>query len=94
MMENVTIDILVFVLIILLSFAVTVYKNLSNSKEKTKNEYVLANESASSTWPMLMSIARGFLGVRVFLGEFLNFFITRRCRLKIPSIDIFSVKKL
>ena len=67
-MRDLSIDYAVFGLIVLASFGVTVYKNLSSPKEKTKSDYVFASRSSVATWPMLISIARGFLGVRVFLG--------------------------
>lgn len=67
-MRDLSIDYVVFTLIILISFVLTVYKNISGPKEKTKAEYVLATNRSVSTLPMLLSLARGFLGVRVFIG--------------------------
>lgn len=65
------VDYMVFAFIILISFALTVYKNVSESKKKkTKAAYVFASNSSVAVLPMLISIARGFLGVRVFLGKF------------------------
>lgn len=69
-MRDLSIDYVVFTLIILISFVLTVYKNVSGPKEKTKAEYVLASNRSVSTLPMLLSLARGFLGVRVFIGKF------------------------
>lgn len=69
-MRDLSIDYAVFALVIFISFAFTIYKNLSGPREATKTEYVLADNRSVSTLPMLISIARGFLGVRVFLGEY------------------------
>lgn len=55
--------------IILTSFVLTVYRNLSGRTEKTKSDYVLADERSISLWTMLVSLAKGFLGIRVFLGK-------------------------
>ena len=69
-------DYIVFILLILTSASVAVYTKFSGPKERTKADYVFAASSSVSMGAMILSIARGFLGVRVFLGK--NF-ITRNC---------------
>ncbi|XKL59623.1 hypothetical protein PGB90_000639 [Kerria lacca] len=67
-MRDLWIDYTIFMVIILTSFVLTVYRNLSGRTEKTKSDYVLADERSISLWTMLVSLAKGFLGIRVFLG--------------------------
>lgn len=63
-------DYVVFVLLILGSFSVAFYGRFSGPKEKTKADYAFSTARQVSTTAMMLSIARGFLGVRVFLGNF------------------------
>ncbi|KAL5234454.1 hypothetical protein ACI65C_001864 [Semiaphis heraclei] len=58
----------IFLLLIALSFAVLIYSKISGPKEQTKADYVFASKGSVSMGAMLLSIARGFLGVKVFLG--------------------------
>lgn len=68
-MSTLFIDYAVFGLLIIAAFAFNIYNNVSGPKEKTKADYIFASGRSTSTWAMLLSIARGFLGVRVFLGK-------------------------
>ncbi|KAL1137888.1 hypothetical protein AAG570_009584 [Ranatra chinensis] len=61
-------DYVVFVLLILASFGVTIFGRISGPKEKTKADFAFAANNRVSVPAMMLSIARGFLGVRVFLG--------------------------
>lgn len=61
-------DYIVFMLLILTSVSVAIYTKFSGPKERTKADYVFAASSSVSMGAMILSIARGFLGVRVFLG--------------------------
>lgn len=63
---NLIYDYLVFGALILGSISVAFYGRFSGPKEKTKNDYAFS--SKSNMFTMMLSIARGFLGVRVFLG--------------------------
>ncbi|XP_022178671.1 sodium-coupled monocarboxylate transporter 2 isoform X2 [Myzus persicae] len=67
-MQSIIIDYAVFLLLIGLSFAVLIYSKISGPKEQTKADYVFASKGSVSMGAMLLSIARGFLGVKVFLG--------------------------
>ncbi|ENN80491.1 hypothetical protein YQE_03095, partial [Dendroctonus ponderosae] len=60
-------DYLVFVIFVLASTFVAVYSRFFGPKEKTKADYVFAAGKVS-TAAMMLSIARGTLGVRSFLG--------------------------
>ncbi|RZF31964.1 hypothetical protein LSTR_LSTR012434 [Laodelphax striatellus] len=66
--SSLAIDYVVFVLLICASTSVAVYGRLSGPKERTKADYVFAASSSVSVIAMMLSVARGFLGVRVFLG--------------------------
>lgn len=66
---SLTIDIIVFVSLICVSIGVGIYTKISGPKELTKADYVFAASSSVSVVPMVLSMARGFLGVRVFLGQ-------------------------
>ncbi|XP_075224836.1 sodium-coupled monocarboxylate transporter 1 isoform X2 [Lycorma delicatula] len=66
--SSLAIDYIVFVLLICASTSVAVYGRLSGPKERTKADYVFAASSSVSVVAMMLSVARGFLGVRVFLG--------------------------
>ncbi|XKL62615.1 hypothetical protein PGB90_002448 [Kerria lacca] len=66
-MSNLFIDYAVFGLLIFATLVFNIYSSLSGPKEKTKADYVFATGRSISIWAMLISIARGFLGVRVFL---------------------------
>lgn len=61
-------DYIVFVLLIMMSVSVAIYSKFSGPEERTKADYVFAASSSVSMGYMMLSIARGFLGVRVFLG--------------------------
>ncbi|KAF6208754.1 hypothetical protein GE061_014493 [Apolygus lucorum] len=61
-------DYLVFGALIFGSFSVAIYGKFSGPKEKTKNDFAFAKSNSVSMISMMLSIARGFLGVRVFLG--------------------------
>ncbi|XP_060838094.1 sodium-coupled monocarboxylate transporter 2 isoform X2 [Rhopalosiphum padi] len=67
-MQSIIFDYAVFLLLIALSFAVLIYSKISGPKEQTKADYVFASKGSVSMGAMLLSIARGFLGVKVFLG--------------------------
>ncbi|CAI6369177.1 unnamed protein product [Macrosiphum euphorbiae] len=67
-MQSIIFDYAVFLLLIGLSFAVLIYSKISGPKEQTKADYVFASKGSVSMGAMLLSIARGFLGVKVFLG--------------------------
>ncbi|CAH1708486.1 unnamed protein product [Aphis gossypii] len=67
-MQSIIFDYAVFLLLIALSFGVLIYSKLSGPKEQTKADYVFASKGSVSMGAMLLSIARGFLGVKVFLG--------------------------
>ncbi|KAL1498087.1 hypothetical protein ABEB36_008942 [Hypothenemus hampei] len=60
-------DYLVFVIFVIASTFVAVYSRFFGPKEKTKADYVFAAGKVS-TAAMMLSIARGTLGVRSFLG--------------------------
>lgn len=68
-MSSLFVDYAVFGLLILATLGFNVYNNFAGPKEKTKADYVFASGRSTSTWAMLLSISRGFLGVRVFLGK-------------------------
>ncbi|XP_073969455.1 sodium-coupled monocarboxylate transporter 1 isoform X2 [Rhodnius prolixus] len=61
-------DYLVFGALIIGSFSVAIYGRFTGPKERTKEDYAFAKSSSVSIPAMILSIARGFLGVRVFLG--------------------------
>lgn len=61
-------DYLVFVIFVLASTFVAVYSRFFGPKEKTKADYVFAAGKVSMS-AMMLSIARGTLGVRSFLGK-------------------------
>lgn len=69
-MQSIIFDYAVFLLLIALSFAVLIYSKISGPKEQTKADYVFASKGSVSMGAMLLSIARGFLGVKVFLGKY------------------------
>ncbi|XP_066143766.1 sodium-coupled monocarboxylate transporter 1 [Euwallacea fornicatus] len=60
-------DYLVFVIFVIASSFVAVYSRFFGPKEKTKADYVFAAGKVSM-FAMMLSIARGTLGVRSFLG--------------------------
>lgn len=64
-------DYVVFVLFVIASTFVAVYTRFSEGKEKTKADFVFAAGKVSMA-AMMLSIARGTLGVRSFLGKFLS----------------------
>lgn len=66
-------DYLVFVVLICASLGVTFYSRFAGQKKETKADYVFAVGSKVSMGAMLLSFARGTLGVRSFLGNFHSF---------------------
>ncbi|XP_060529145.1 sodium-coupled monocarboxylate transporter 1 [Cylas formicarius] len=60
-------DYLVFIIFVIASTFVAVYSRFCGPKEKTKADYVFAAGKVSMA-AMMLSIARGTLGVRSFLG--------------------------
>lgn len=64
-------DYIVFVLFILGSTLVAIWSKYSGPKEKTKSDYVFGTVGSVSMGAMMLSIARGTLGVRSFLGKLL-----------------------
>lgn len=64
-------DYLVFFIFVIASTFVAVYSRFWGPKEKTKADYVFAAGKVSIA-AMMLSIARGTLGVRSFLGEFIT----------------------
>ncbi|XP_049860882.1 sodium-coupled monocarboxylate transporter 1 [Schistocerca gregaria] len=67
-MADMLVDYVVFVVFILVSVSVPLYRNLMEGKERTKAAYVFAAGSSVSMFAMMLSIARGMLGVKAFLG--------------------------
>lgn len=61
-------DYLVFLIFVIATTSVAVYSRYSGPKEKTKADFVFATGSVSMA-AMMLSIARGTLGVRSFLGK-------------------------
>lgn len=61
-------DYLVFIIFVIASTFVAVYSKFFGPKEKTKADYVFAAGKVSMG-AMMLSIARGTLGVRSFLGK-------------------------
>lgn len=61
-------DYLVFVIFVVASTFVAVYSKFFGPKEKTKADFVFAAGKVSMA-AMMLSIARGTLGVRSFLGK-------------------------
>lgn len=61
-------DYLVFIIFVIASSFVAVYSKFFGPKEKTKADFVFAAGKVSMG-AMMLSIARGTLGVRSFLGE-------------------------
>lgn len=66
--RNLIWDYLVFVGLILATISVAVYSKFCGVKEKTKADYVFALGKVS-VFAMMLSIARGNLGVRSVIGE-------------------------
>ena len=62
-------DYIVFVALICASLFVPFYTKFKGPKESTKADYVFAAASKVSMGAMLLSFARGTLGVRSFLGK-------------------------
>lgn len=63
-------DYLFFFIFVAASTFVAVYSRFFGPKEKTKADYVFAAGKVSMV-AMMLSIARGILGVRSFLGKLL-----------------------
>lgn len=57
----------VFFVFIIVSSVVPLWSRIKGKKEKTKNDYVFATGKISM-FAMMISIARGTLGVRSFIG--------------------------
>nr|CAD7263701.1 unnamed protein product [Timema shepardi] len=66
--SNTVYDYVVFAVFIVASSSVAIYSRFSGPKERTKAEYVFATGGSVSMAAMMLSIARGTLGVRSFLG--------------------------
>jgi uncharacterized BrkB/YihY/UPF0761 family membrane protein len=66
---NMVWDYIVFAVFILGCSMIAIYSKFAGPKERTKADYVFATGSVSMA-AMMMSIARGTLGVRSFLGKF------------------------
>ncbi|XP_063239969.1 sodium-coupled monocarboxylate transporter 1 [Bacillus rossius redtenbacheri] len=64
---NTVVDYVVFAVFIVASCSVAIYSRFSGPKQNTKAQYVFATGSVSMA-AMMLSIARGTLGVRSFLG--------------------------
>lgn len=62
-------DYLVFVIFVIATTFVAVYSRFVEGKEKTKADFVFAAGKVSMA-AMMLSIARGTLGVRSFLGKY------------------------
>lgn len=74
-------DYLVFFVLIISSSVIPLWSQIFGGKQKTKADYVFATQGVS-IFAMMLSIARGTLGVRSFLGE-----------LSIKKIDTYDVVK-
>lgn len=62
-------DVVIFVVFLLASTIIPLWSGIfGKKKDKSKADYVFATGSVSML-AMMMSIARGTLGVRVFLGK-------------------------
>ena len=61
------VDYLVFVAVIIASFIIPLWGRFKTKKKETKADYVFATGTVSMG-AMMLSIARGTLGVRSFLG--------------------------
>ncbi|KAK7788967.1 hypothetical protein R5R35_011528 [Gryllus longicercus] len=61
-------DYVAFVVFLVLSTALPLWNKCGDGKDKTKAAYVFATGSRVSTFAMMLSIARGTLGVRSVLG--------------------------
>lgn len=66
---NMVWDYIVFAVFILGCSMIAIYSKFAGPKERTKADYVFATGSVSMA-AMMLSIARGTLGVRSFLGKF------------------------
>lgn len=67
--SSLVVDYLIFVAFIALSFVIPLWgKFRARKKTETKADYVFATGSGVSMGAMMLSIARGTLGVRSFLG--------------------------
>jgi len=63
-------DYLVFIIIVIVTSVVPLWSRFFGKKKvSTKNDYVFAATGAVSLFSMMLSIARGTLGVRSFLGN-------------------------
>lgn len=63
-------DYIVFVILVIVTSVVPLWSRFFGKKKtRTKADYVFAT-GAVSVFSMMLSIARGTLGVRSFLGEF------------------------
>lgn len=62
-------DYIVFIIVVFLTFAVPLWSRFfGKNKTQTKADYVFATGTVS-VFSMMLSIARGTLGVRLFLGK-------------------------
>jgi len=64
---SMVVDYLIFIAFIVISFLIPLWGNFKMKKKETKANYVFATGSVSMG-AMMLSIARGTLGVRSFLG--------------------------
>lgn len=78
-------DYLVFIIFVIASSFVAVYSRFFGPKEKTKADFVFATGKVSMA-AMMLSIARGTLGVRSFLGKLLKFLLLQRKKETIVNI--------
>lgn len=69
LLSTMVFDYLVFVVLICASLGVTFYSRFAGQRKETKADYVFATASKVSMGAMLLSFARGTLGVRSFLGK-------------------------
>lgn len=69
-MADMIVDYVVFTILILISISVPLYSSFISGKERTKAAYVFAAGTSVSMFAMMMSIARGMLGVKSFLGKY------------------------
>ena len=70
--RNMVWDYVVFIILVIASSFVAVYSRFFGQKEKTKADFVFATGRVSMS-AMMLSIARGTLGVRSFLGKIILF---------------------
>lgn len=98
-MYTIILDYALFFIFLLCSTLYPLWGGFRKSKNETKANYVFASGQVS-VFAMMLSIARGTLGVRAFLGKFLlQFFSISFCyfalsRLTLSGVDCFGVEKI